>query len=440
MSTEGITALPTPPAEELQAYYKDNAAQFTAPELRSFRYVTITAADVKKTAEGNEDELHALYEQRMNDFRRPERRSVEQLLYSSESQAQKAYELAKKAKSLDEVAATTDALNKKNVQMGLIERDKVLDVAADIVFSMKVNETSKPVQSPFGWHIFRVASIEDAKTATFEEARQQLEQELRQRSMDDGLTGLANQVEDALAGGATLDEVAKQFSLKVKETGPVAQNGQNAAGEKAKDLPVLDKFLETGFKTDEKTESSVVSSGGGLFYVLRVEKLETEHLRPYEEVKDQVLSSWQQLERGKKLDELAAQMSKEFEGSKDNSAQLAAKYHLKSLGHQVVRRGSHNVAGVSLPPQMVNEVFRRQQGEGTRAHAVSGGMYVVAVVEKPVAMGSPEKDVRLQGMLAELKRSLQATAQSEIIDQYTNYLRKKYSVHIDAKVLATLAN
>lgn len=439
MNTDMVTALPAPNAEELQAYYKDNAARFTAPELRSFRYVTMSAADVKPPAEGDTEELRNLYDQRAADFRRPERRSVEQLLYTSEESAKKAYELAKKAKSLDEVAAQTDAMNKKNVNMGLIERDKVLDVAADAVFTMKAGDVSKPVQSPFGWHVFRVASIEPAKTLTFDEARPQLEQELRQRSADDGLTTLANQVEDALAGGSTLDEAAKQFGLKVKETPLVTASGLNAAGEKAKDLPTLDKFLDTGFKTDEKTESSVISSAGGVFYVLRVEKLEPEHLRPYEEVKSQVLSSWQQLERGKKLDELAAQMSKDFEGTKEGGS-LASKYHLKSLGKQVVKRGSRNVAGIALPPVLINEIFRRQLGEGTRAHAISGGTYIVAVVERAVPMGSPEKDQRLTSSLAEIRRSLAATAQSEIIDQYTTFLRNKYSVKVDDQVLATLAN
>lgn len=430
LGTEAVAAIPAPSDEELTAFYKANMPSFTAPELRSFKYITISAADVAASASGKESELRAIYDERINEFKRPERRTVEQLLYSSQAQAEKALEIARKAKTMVEVAGQTDALNKKDVQMGTVERDKILDEAAETVFTLSVGDISKPVQSAFGWHIFKVTAIEEEKTETFEEVRDKLEQETKQRRSDEALTKLAEQIEDGFAGGSSLDEVAAEFKLKVKETDLVTQDGSTEAGSKSKSIPDLEKFLEIGFKTEEKSESAMITSKGGVFYALRVEKLIPQHVREFQEVRGKLLTQWQQKKRLEQLDTLAAQLSKEFEGAGGKSP-LIIKYRLSTVGKQVVRRASHIVGGISLPPALVNEVFRRPLGEGTRAHAVEGGAYVVAVAERDVPLGSIDKDTRLSSSLAEISRQLQSISQTEIVEQYTRFLRNKYEVSID---------
>ncbi|TAK07164.1 MAG: hypothetical protein EPO39_07150 [Candidatus Manganitrophaceae bacterium] len=51
--------------------------------------------------------------------------------------------------------------------LGFFTKDRMVKSFADAAFSMKVNEISKPVQSPFGFHIIKVLETKDAKN--FEE-------------------------------------------------------------------------------------------------------------------------------------------------------------------------------------------------------------------------------------------------------------------------------
>ncbi len=51
--------------------------------------------------------------------------------------------------------------------LGFFTRDRMVKAFSDAAFSLKVNEVSKPVQSPFGFHIIKVVEAKDAKN--FEE-------------------------------------------------------------------------------------------------------------------------------------------------------------------------------------------------------------------------------------------------------------------------------
>ena len=55
----------------------------------------------------------------------------------------------------------------KGGDLGFFTKDRMVKAFADAAFSLKVNEISKPVHSPFGYHIIKVIETRDAKS--FEE-------------------------------------------------------------------------------------------------------------------------------------------------------------------------------------------------------------------------------------------------------------------------------
>lgn len=433
-----IASVATPDAKDIQGYYTDHPHEFTAPELREFSFVTITADDVPKNPQGQEDALRAAYKERIDEFKHPERRTVDQLLYSSEAQAQKAYDLIKSGKSFTDTAAQLAPLNKGSLSMGKVEKQNIFDSAADAVFSLKTGEVSKPMQSPFGWHIFRVTAIEAPTVAPYEEVRAALEKELQQRNSDEALTKLANKVEDALAGGSSLSEAANEFKLKLVKMGPITADGRDAAGNKVT-LPAFEKLVETIFKTEEKTESPVMTSKGGVYYIVRVESVSPEHLRPLEEVKAAVIKGWQHEARSRELAKLAEKAGQEFAGP-GSKASLIGKYKLQSLGETFIKRSSHTAKDISLPPQLVADIFSRKPGEGTGAYLTGSGTYLLAVPQSIVPVAAPEKDPKLAAALVDIKRNLQNTKQNEIIEEYTRYLRGKYPVKINDDVMRAVTN
>lgn len=434
LNESGIPAVTAPGDAEIRDYYDAHPQAFTAPELRQAAYVTITARDLPASPAADEQALRAAYDERIEEYRRPERRTLEQLLYSSEAQARKAADLIRSGRSFQETAAALVPLNKGATAMGKVERGSIFENAADRVFSLSRGDISEPVQSPFGWHVFHVIAIEPPSVAAFEEVRPVLQKEWQQRHDDEALTALANRVEDALAGGSSLAEAAKEFNLKLVALPPVTAAGLDAAGKKTT-LPALDRFLETLFKTEEKTESPVMTSRGGTYYILRVESLTPERLRPLEEVKSEIVKAWQQQERARLLADRAAQMGKEFAGG---GAARAAKFRLQQVGRSIIRRSSHTAGDISLPPSLVQDIFSRSLHEGTAAHRAGDGTYLLAVADSIVPAGSPDRDPRLAASLAEVKRNLHSVKQNEIMEEYTAYLRGRYPVKIHDDVFRSV--
>ena len=435
LNTSLVGAVPEPDELKVQSYYDAHAREFTAPEYRSVSYVSITAADIPKDLKAPEEELKTMYNDRIEDFKRPERREVEQLLFASEDKARSASAMIKGGKSFAQVAKEFPILNKDSVSMGKIERDGLIENAVESVFTLPKDGVTDPIQSPFGWHIFHAVSIAPPSVLSFEEARPALEKDLKQHGSDQALTKLTNKFEDALAGGSTLQETARELNLKVLSVGPIDREGLSPDGTANKGIPNFDKFVETAFKTDEKTESQMITSKGGVFYVVRVDSVVPQHLRPLAEVKDRIVAGCQKEEREKRLSLLVAkEISAKFLNPADRAA-VIAKFHLQSLPSADIKRGARAIQNVALPPALLNDIFSRKAGQGTQAYPAKEGGYLIAEVEQIIPTTLSDKNPKTVAALADIRKNLETSTQNEILDQYAHYLATKYPVSVNEAAL-----
>jgi len=437
LNTSLVNGAGQPDAAQIKAYYDAHTSEFTAPEYRNVSYVVVTSADVPKDTAVSQDALKMLYNDRIEEFRKPERRAVEQLLYSSEDKARAASAMLKNGKSFEQVAKETPVLNKDSVSMGKIERSGLIAAAEGPVFSLAKGDSTDPIQSPFGWHIFHVSEIDPPSILSFEEVRPALEKDLKQREADQSLSKLANKIEDALAGGNTLAEAAHDFNLKVLSVGPVNHLGQAPDGTAAKGLPDFDKFLQTAFKTDEKSESQMMTAKGGVFYLLRVDSIVPERLKPLDEVKQLVIAGCQKEEKEKQLAVLAKELSEKFKNVAGREA-LIAKYNLHPLATPVIKRGTRTVAGIELPAALVNAAFSGKVGQSTEAYPLKNGDYVMAEVKIIVPYNAQDKDAKQVTALTDIRKNLETNVQNEILDQYIHYLAGKYPVSVNENALQSV--
>ncbi|MFO0389079.1 MAG: SurA N-terminal domain-containing protein [Alphaproteobacteria bacterium] len=424
IDTSMVSDIKQPSKEEIETFYNSNTTLFSVPEYRTLSYLTFTADAVKKDTKIPDEALQAAYEEHQDEFRHEEKRTVEQLLYSSEEKAKEAATMAKEGRSFSDIAEATGAINKKNLSLGSVTEKSMFDGAGEKVFALEANGISEPIQSPFGWHVFRVSAIDPASIEPFEKVKDKLAKDLLAQKQEEAVGKFANMLEDAFAAGSSLQDIAKEHNLSVATLPAINAQGKTADGKEI-DLPKLDKFLDVAFKLDEKTESSVTFSKGGTYYVVRADKVVAEHARPLEEVIEKATQLTTQAARQVKLTEMIAPLAEEFADSGKRTAAIN-RLRLTAKAADNIKRTDKKIAGMNLPETFVADMFVRSVGDATAAYALTDGTFAIAVVNKIIPATLPED----AGALTKLRGEMEDSFRNEIMDEYMNYLAVKHPVEI----------
>lgn len=108
--------------------------------------------------------------------------------------------------------------------------DDVIGIGSSAIFSQAVFElaeggVSGAVRVPRGWVVAVLREIREPRIPEFEEVREDVEQALRVERQRDLAFERLTRAREELAGGKTLDEVAEELSLQVRESGAFNENG-----------------------------------------------------------------------------------------------------------------------------------------------------------------------------------------------------------------------
>jgi peptidyl-prolyl cis-trans isomerase D len=414
-----------PTDAELTKFYDAHQDTFRAPEYRNFTLASLTPSDLAPKIDIPEAKLKSAYDQRQDEFVLPERRDVQQILAPSEGQAKAAEAALAAGKDWTEVARTIAGQDPQTIDLGLMKREELPQNLADVAFGLELNKPSQPIKSALGWHILRVVRIVPPTTQSFDEAKAKLQADLAHNEAVDRLYTVANRVDDALAGGATLDEAAAKFGLKRSVVASVDEKGLGRDSQKVA-LPVSPtEVLKLAFTTEEGRTSRVTQASDGAIFVLHMDKIVPPTVRPLAEVKDKAVASWQ-IEKRK---EIVAKQAEALAGEVTQGTQLAAvaaAKGLKAVNSPPFQRQSDNATGV--PPALVDKLFAAKPG-GVVTLSDATGSYVaqLAKVEAPQAAATPE-----------LSREVTAGIQADLGEEYTRALRARFPVEIHRDTLDRL--
>ncbi|MCR9107995.1 peptidyl-prolyl cis-trans isomerase [uncultured Marivita sp.] len=347
------TGLPEPSDADLQAYYDDNIANYTLPELRDITYAWITPAMIVDTVEVDEDALRAAYDERSDEFNLPERRLVERLVFSTEDAASEAAARLNETFTFEDLVAER-GLDLADVDMGDVTRDTLGD-AAEGVFAAETGDVVGPLPSSLGPALYRVNAVLDAQSTSFEDARPALRGELALDRARRVIETLAQTIDDELAAGATLEEIAETTE---------AQLGQidwfpGADGE----IAAYDAFRDAAGALTAEDFPEVIQLGDGGVFAMRLNRIQPPAPQPLEDVIDQVRQGWDTREQ-------TAQLMAQAEGL---AARIANGGSFESLGltSQTETGLGRNAQIADLPAGLLTAVFEMGVGD-TRAVAGIG--------------------------------------------------------------------
>ncbi|MBX9635302.1 MAG: peptidyl-prolyl cis-trans isomerase, partial [Magnetospirillum sp.] len=419
-------ALPLPAAPELaqlEAYYKEHAQRFVAPEFRALTVLLAKPSDVAAQFDITPDMVSDSYQSRQDEFQTPERRQVSQMVLSNQADADKAGQLVGAGKDL---AAVAKELNGKVVDLGIVEKGDLPDELSAAVFGLTQGATSQPVKTPLGWHVAQVSKVTPGHIRTLSEVKGMIEADLRREKAMEKLSEMANQIEDSLGGGATLEEAASHFALRVLKIPAMNAQGKTPAGKPVPELPKGETFLDVAFHTDQGTESQLTEVEGDGYFLVRVDQVTPPQPKPLLDIKSEVLAAWQADRRHEQAKERAEKLAEQLKAGK-SVAELAQSVGAKAQTTQPFTREGAETAG--LPAALVSDLFKAPMGN-VASSAIQGG-WVVARLAKiiPFDASQPRDTDAAQ-------RRISAAVAGDLVDQYLAALNAAVGVKVDRSQLA----
>lgn len=203
--------LPPPTEAEIQAYYDANIASYTRPVAKRIQYAALLPATLAPSVEVSEDSVKADYQARLSEFVIPEKRLVERLVYPDEAAAAEAKARLDAGTSFEDLVRDR-GLTLEDIDMGDVTRAELGD-AGEAVFALQSPGVVGPLPSSLGPALYRMNAILMAQETTLDEARPQLVAALQVEAAAKQIDAKLEAVEDALAGGASLEDLAKEFAM-----------------------------------------------------------------------------------------------------------------------------------------------------------------------------------------------------------------------------------
>jgi peptidyl-prolyl cis-trans isomerase D len=421
-------AIAPPTDAQLEDYLKTNSARFMRPEYRTLSYLTLTPATLGDRISISEADAKEAYSARLDEFTVAEQRTVEQLLLPDEAAAEKA---SKELAGGADFAAVAKALGKsaEDIKFGTLAKADLPPEFATPIFELPAAGITKPIKSSFGWHIFRVTEIKPGSVAPFESVKARLIDELKQEKAADEAPQLANRLEDALAGGAGLDEAAQKVDLKLRQTPPIDQRGLGTDGKPVADLPAAtpgsNPLLSTAFGLAAGQTSRLIETADDNYLAVRVDQITPSVLPPLADIKAAVTAAWTQAQRDSAAKQRAdALVEKIKAGTEIAAAAREAGAELK-ISAGFTRDG----AGAQLPNLLVTELFNGPVGTVGVAPIADG--YIVARLKEIQPVDPATADAQRTKLRDELRQALG----SDLLQQFQAGLRDRFSVSINQRAV-----
>jgi peptidyl-prolyl cis-trans isomerase D len=232
-----------------------------------------------------EDELRTAYNARLGEFVQPERRILYRLVFSEEADATAAAERLATGDVQFADLVTERGLTLSDVELGEVSRDGLDPAIADAVFALEDTGVVGPLPSNLGPALYNVAGLLNAQETTFEEVRDEL---FEQAAADRAFRAVIAEVEpidDLLAGGATLEEIANETAMTLGEISLRAGSDEG--------LGAYETFREAALAAEQGDFPELIELEDGGLVALRLNEVSPPRVLPLAEVRDQAIALWQ---------------------------------------------------------------------------------------------------------------------------------------------------
>ncbi|WMW82270.1 SurA N-terminal domain-containing protein [Undibacterium cyanobacteriorum] len=219
--------------EMMRAFYDKNGSQFEVPESVSVEYVVLSAESLAEKTTVSDTEVAAYYEQNKNRYSTEELRQASHILLSVAKDASEADKKAVQTKAegllaqLRKDPSLFPKLAKENSQdpgsaqnggdLGFFKRGAMTKAFDETVFKLKQGEMSGLVTTEYGIHIVQLNAIKAAAVKPLDEVRGELVAEIKKQKASKAFAEAADTFTNLVEQSDSLQAVAEKMNLKLEK-------------------------------------------------------------------------------------------------------------------------------------------------------------------------------------------------------------------------------
>lgn len=406
--------LPQPSDEELRAYYEENQDAFMLPVTKQITYALLSPDTLLEEVEVPEEELRAEYEAREAQFNQPERRLVERLVFADQDAADRAAAALEVSGTTFEQLVEERGLQLADVDLGDVSLQD-LAAAGEPVFAAEAGDVVGPITTPLGPALFRVNGVLPAQNTSFEDAEPALRAELASARAVRAVESRAQELDDQLAGGISLEELAENTEM---ELGQIDWTEDSSGG-----IAAYAGFRQEAAAQAEGDFPRVLQLDDGGIYAMRVDATLPERPEPFEDARAAVTAA---LRDARTSEALMAQAEALLPELGEEGAFAAAGFDAVS---EVDQTRSAFIEGT--PEDFMERVFTLEPGEVVAMEG-DGGTVVLLRLDAITPAAEGDADTALVERIGE---QLDQALADDIFAVYASEVMQRARAQIDQQAI-----
>ena len=433
---ESILNLPEQKESDLRKLYDDTKSDYMAPVYRSVTYVHIDPKEIARDIMISKEAVEEEYDARRDELTTPGSRDLKQLIFSKEDLAQNfinsitsALSTAEVTKRISEIGETANIIEMKDV----IESDLIDINERKAAFETPVGQISSIIETSFGWKVFFPIKNTPEVITPLSAVRQKLRDELSNEKALDNIFDLTNVFEDSLAGGASIEQAAREINFRSSRLKSIDNNGKSETGTIIGGITGQKQFLSTVFDTPVGEQSQLLESENGGYFVLRIESETKARQKPFNEVIAELKKAWKAAETKKAL----MKKAKDFAGESRNMGSLiraAEKSGIQQLQIGPFTRFGEGIEAKYNPNELASIAFELRKNDIGIADNGSSVSVLEVVKITPAKMNKKGEE------WLSLEKELISGMEQDYLEGIHTALKKKFNVSINQNYIEKLVN
>ena len=272
--------------DEVRKFYENNKNNYSSKSIRKYSVLNINQSQFLNEIEITEEEIQNIYEERKQNFTQPEFRELSRIIFQTSDLANEALnKILSNEKTFEQIGKDLN-LNRKEINFGTYSKIDLDDELSDFIFDTKIKKNSivGPINGELGFELYKVNKIIPEFVLSEEKAKSQIINEIQLENSLNKLSEMIPEVEDMIASGETLEEIAKKYQMNI----------ENIEISKGDELPkkYRNKNLKTYFDEASNDNSDLLQIEDNTFISIRLDE-EIEPIIPsFEKIYDQLLDDY----------------------------------------------------------------------------------------------------------------------------------------------------